>query len=34
MLNISPIGRNCNKQERNEYELYDLVCMGIELMML
>ena len=25
MINISPIGRNCNKQERNEYEAFDLV---------
>lgn len=24
MLNISPIGRNCSRQERNEYEVYDL----------
>ncbi|RZF37061.1 hypothetical protein LSTR_LSTR012404 [Laodelphax striatellus] len=23
MLNISPIGRNCSRQERNEFELYD-----------
>lgn len=25
MINISPIGRNCNKEERNAYEEYDLV---------
>jgi hypothetical protein len=25
MLNISPIGRNCNTAERNQYEEYDLV---------
>ena len=25
MINISPIGRNCNKQERNDYEEFDLV---------
>eukprot|EP01038_Epipyxis_sp_PR26KG_P014929 gene14929-20081_t len=24
MLNISPIGRNCSKEERNEYEKFDL----------
>lgn len=24
MLNISPIGRNCNQKERDEYEQYDL----------
>lgn len=24
MLNISPIGRNCSREERNEYEKYDL----------
>lgn len=24
MLNISPIGRNCSKEERNEYERFDL----------
>lgn len=24
MLNISPIGRNCSQQERDEYEVYDL----------
>lgn len=24
MLNISPIGRNCSREERNEYEVYDL----------
>lgn len=24
MLNISPIGRNCNKEERNAYEAYDI----------
>jgi len=23
MLNVSPIGRNCNQQERDEYEVYD-----------
>lgn len=24
MLNVSPIGRNCSKEERNEFEKYDL----------
>ena len=24
MLNISPIGRNCSREERNQYEVYDL----------
>ncbi len=24
MLNISPIGRNCSREERNDYEVYDL----------
>jgi len=24
MLNISPIGRNCSREERNEYEIFDL----------
>ncbi len=24
MFNISPIGRNCSRQERNEYEAFDL----------
>lgn len=24
MLNISPIGRNCSREERNEYEKFDL----------
>jgi len=24
MLNISPIGRNCSRSERNDYEVYDL----------
>ena len=24
MLNVSPIGRNCSREERNEYEKYDL----------
>lgn len=24
MLNVSPIGRNCNKEERNAYEQFDL----------
>ena len=23
MLNISPIGRNCSQQERNEFEVFD-----------
>ena len=23
MLNISPIGRNCSREERNEFEKYD-----------
>ena len=25
MLNISPIGRNCSQEERDAYEVYDLV---------
>ena len=25
MLNISPIGRNCSREERNQYEVLDLV---------
>ena len=25
MLNVSPIGRNCSREERNEYEKFDLV---------
>ena len=24
MFNISPIGRNCSREERNDYEKYDL----------
>eukprot|EP00529_Nitzschia_sp_RCC80_P027616 CAMPEP_0113451354 /NCGR_PEP_ID=MMETSP0014_2-20120614/6296_1 /TAXON_ID=2857 /ORGANISM="Nitzschia sp." /LENGTH=251 /DNA_ID=CAMNT_0000342709 /DNA_START=50 /DNA_END=805 /DNA_ORIENTATION=- /assembly_acc=CAM_ASM_000159 len=24
MLNVSPIGRNCSREERNDYETYDL----------
>lgn len=24
MLNVSPIGRNCSREERNEYEIFDL----------
>jgi phosphomannomutase len=24
MLNISPIGRNCSREERNDYETFDL----------
>ena len=24
MLNVSPIGRNCSQEERDEYEQYDL----------
>lgn len=24
MLNISPIGRNCSREERNDYEKFDL----------
>ena len=23
MVNVSPIGRNCSKDERNEFEAYD-----------
>lgn len=26
MMNISPIGRNCSRDERNAFEQYDLVC--------
>lgn len=29
MINISPIGRNCNKEERNQYEEFDLVSCHI-----
>lgn len=25
MLNISPIGRNCSREERNDFEKFDLV---------
>jgi phosphomannomutase len=25
MLNVSPIGRNCSREERNAYEKFDLV---------
>lgn len=25
MINISPVGRNCSKEERNSYEEFDLV---------
>lgn len=24
MLNLSPIGRNCSREERNEFEKFDL----------
>lgn len=24
MFNISPIGRNCSREERNDYEKFDL----------
>ena len=24
MMNISPIGRNCSREERNDYEVFDL----------
>ena len=24
MLNVSPIGRNCSREERNDYESFDL----------
>lgn len=27
MLNISPIGRNCSREERNAYEVFDLVSL-------
>jgi phosphomannomutase len=27
MLNISPIGRNCSREERNAYETFDLVSL-------
>jgi len=23
MINVSPIGRNCNREERNAFEIYD-----------
>lgn len=26
MLNVSPIGRNCSQQEREDFEQYDKVC--------
>jgi hypothetical protein len=29
MLNISPIGRNGSREERNEYEKFDLVKIAI-----
>lgn len=29
MLNVSPIGRNCNKEERNDYEKFDLVSCSL-----
>ena len=24
MINVSPIGRNCSKEERNEFEAFDM----------
>ena len=29
MINISPIGRNCSQQERNEFAIYDAVILHI-----
>ena len=29
MFNVSPIGRNCSREERNEYEKFDLEHNGI-----
>jgi phosphomannomutase len=26
MLNVSPIGRNCSQEERDEFEKFDEVC--------
>lgn len=26
MLNVSPIGRNCSQEERDEFERYDKAC--------
>jgi hypothetical protein len=26
MINVSPIGRNCSQEERDEFERYDKVC--------
>ena len=31
MLNISPIGRNCSQEERDEYEKFDLVSTALYL---
>jgi phosphomannomutase len=31
MLNISPIGRNCSREERNQFEIYDKVFLIISL---
>ena len=25
MINVSPVGRNCSKEERDSFEVYDLV---------
>lgn len=27
MINVSPIGRNCSQEERDEFERYDKVCL-------
>jgi len=29
MFNISPIGRNCNQVERDNFEKFDLVSSGL-----
>ena len=29
MLNISPIGRNCNREERDAFETFDLVSQSV-----
>ena len=26
MLNVSPIGRNCSQEERDDFEKFDKVC--------
>jgi len=31
MLNVSPIGRNCSQEERDEFEKFDEVCAPLSL---